>query len=76
MHSYSTHEGYTRYLSLNARSVFITGGATGIGAALVEAFAAQGAKVAFESFEVLMFNEARVRFCNSQNSKSVHRNVL
>jgi D-xylose 1-dehydrogenase len=47
MHSYSTHESYTRYPSLNSRSVFITGGATGIGAALVEAFAAQGAKVAF-----------------------------
>ncbi|MCE3253917.1 MAG: 3-oxoacyl-ACP reductase, partial [Cellvibrio sp.] len=47
MYSYSAHPGYTRYPSLQDRSVFITGGATGIGAALVEAFAAQGAKVAF-----------------------------
>ena len=47
MYSYSAHSGYTRYPSLQDRSVFITGGATGIGAALVEAFAAQGAKVAF-----------------------------
>ncbi len=36
-----------RYADLEGRVVFITGGATGIGAAFVEAFAAQGAKVAF-----------------------------
>jgi NAD(P)-dependent dehydrogenase (short-subunit alcohol dehydrogenase family) len=35
------------YRSLEGRSVLITGGASGIGAALVEAFAAQGARVAF-----------------------------
>ncbi|MGD8177267.1 SDR family NAD(P)-dependent oxidoreductase [Marinimicrobium sp. ARAG 43.8] len=38
---------YTRYASLAERSVFITGGATGIGACLVEAFVAQGSHVAF-----------------------------
>ena len=37
----------TRYPSLAGRCVFITGGATGIGAAMVEAFAMQSAKVAF-----------------------------
>lgn len=47
MFNYSAHTGYTRYASLHERSVFITGGSTGIGAALVEAFAAQGARVAF-----------------------------
>lgn len=47
MYSYSVHTGYTRYASLQGRSVFITGGSTGIGAALVEAFAAQGARVGF-----------------------------
>jgi D-xylose 1-dehydrogenase len=35
------------YPSLKGRSIFITGGATGIGAELVRAFAAQGAQVRF-----------------------------
>ena len=38
---------FADYPSLQDRHVFITGGATGIGAALVEAFAAQGSKVSF-----------------------------
>jgi len=38
---------YTRYASLRDRVVFISGGSSGIGAELVRAFAAQGAKVAF-----------------------------
>ena len=38
---------YADYPSLKGRHVFITGGATGIGAALVEAFAGQGARVSF-----------------------------
>lgn len=38
---------YARYPSLLDRTVLITGGATGIGASLVEAFAAQGARVGF-----------------------------
>ena len=35
------------YPSLKERAVFVTGGATGIGAAMVTAFAEQGARVAF-----------------------------
>ena len=38
---------FARYPSLHDRVVFITGGGSGIGAAMVEAFAEQGAKVAF-----------------------------
>ena len=36
-----------RYPSLVDRTVIVTGGATGIGATLVQAFAGQGAKVGF-----------------------------
>ncbi|MFK8049379.1 MAG: SDR family NAD(P)-dependent oxidoreductase [Halioglobus sp.] len=39
--------GFAQYPSLAGQLVFITGGATGIGAAMVEAFARQGAQVAF-----------------------------
>jgi len=38
---------YARYPSLVDRTVFITGGAAGIGAALVEQFCRQGSRVAF-----------------------------
>ncbi len=38
---------YAIYPSLAGRSVFITGGASGIGEGLVEHFSAQGCKVAF-----------------------------
>lgn len=39
--------GFATYPSLRGRSVFITGGATGIGAELVTQFALQGSRVAF-----------------------------
>jgi NAD(P)-dependent dehydrogenase (short-subunit alcohol dehydrogenase family) len=42
---------YARFPSLEGRPVLITGGATGIGAALVRAFADQGAKVGFLDIE-------------------------
>ena len=45
--SHGTVDGAARYPSLRGRSVFITGGGSGIGACLVEAFARQGSRVAF-----------------------------
>ena len=38
---------YAIYPSLRGRSVLVTGGATGIGASIVEHFARQGSRVAF-----------------------------
>ena len=40
-------ERFARYPSLNGKVVLITGGASGIGASMVEHFAAQGSRVAF-----------------------------
>lgn len=42
---------YTRYISLQDRAVFITGGGSGIGASVVEAFVANGARVAFADIQ-------------------------
>ena len=38
---------FARYPSLNGKTVFVSGGASGIGAQIVKAFAEQGAKVGF-----------------------------
>src|SRR3954451_171018 len=39
--------GFATYPSLRGRAVLVTGGATGIGASIVEHFARQGSRVAF-----------------------------
>lgn len=44
---------FARYPSLEDRAVLVTGGATGIGATLVEEFAAQGARVGFIDIDVV-----------------------
>jgi NAD(P)-dependent dehydrogenase (short-subunit alcohol dehydrogenase family) len=47
----SRQEQFARYPSLSGKVVLITGGASGIGACMVEHFAAQGARVAFLDFD-------------------------
>ncbi len=42
-----TSSQYARYPSLDDRTVFVTGGAAGIGSAIVQNFARQGSRVAF-----------------------------
>lgn len=49
------------YPSLRGRTVFITGGASGIGASLVEAFVAQGALVGFLDIDDRAANELKLR---------------
>lgn len=43
--------GFAIYPSLKGRSVFVSGGGSGIGASIVEHFAAQGARVAFADID-------------------------
>ena len=43
---------FASYPSLKDRSVFISGGGSGIGASIVEHFAAQGSKVGFVDIDV------------------------
>ena len=43
---------YVHYRNLTGRTVLVTGGATGIGASLVEHFAEQGARVGFIDIDI------------------------
>jgi NAD(P)-dependent dehydrogenase (short-subunit alcohol dehydrogenase family) len=47
----SDEDGFARYPSLAGRVVLITGGASGIGASMVEHFCRQGSRVAFLDFD-------------------------
>src|SRR5688500_14536482 len=64
---------FASYPSLRSAVVFVTGGASGIGAAVVRAFAAQGSRVGFVDIDVdrgraladeLAGQEAEVRFAS------------
>lgn len=59
---------YARYPSLQDRSVLITGGATGIGEALVEAFAEQGASVGFIDLAVDQGSALAARLAGSRHA--------
>jgi D-xylose 1-dehydrogenase len=63
---------YASYPSLVDRTVLITGGADGIGAALVEQFTAQGSKVAFIDINATMGAET-VERCRRNEPRHVPR---
>ncbi|OYY91303.1 MAG: 3-oxoacyl-ACP reductase [Sphingomonas sp. 28-66-16] len=54
------------YPSLSGKRVLITGGASGIGAALVEAFAGQGASVAFVDLDVAAGDRLEARLATTR----------
>lgn len=56
---------YATYPSLKAKSIYITGGATGIGAVMVEEFTRQGALVTF----IDIADEAAITLCDRIESK-------
>lgn len=58
---------FATYPSLIERVVFITGGATGIGASLVEHFASQGSKVAFNDIDAAAGAALAARLRGSRN---------
>jgi NAD(P)-dependent dehydrogenase (short-subunit alcohol dehydrogenase family) len=63
---------YASYPSLADRSVFITGGADGIGRALVEQFAAQGSRVGFADIQAAKSREV-VAACASAGARHTPR---
>ncbi|MCW2362315.1 MULTISPECIES: SDR family NAD(P)-dependent oxidoreductase [Sphingobium] len=73
---------YAVYPSLAGKNVLVTGGATGIGAAIVAAFAGQGAHVAFLDFNDIAGADlardlagARFRHCDLRNVAELDRTV-
>jgi D-xylose 1-dehydrogenase len=72
---------FATYPSLKDKSVFITGGASGIGAEMVRAFAGQNAKIGFVDFDVERSEAlaasvgARVRFepCDLRDIEALQR---
>jgi NAD(P)-dependent dehydrogenase (short-subunit alcohol dehydrogenase family) len=68
----TTHTAYASYPSLVDRTVLITGGADGIGAAMVEEFTAQGSKVAFVDINATKAAETIER-CQASEPRHVPR---
>lgn len=63
------------YPDLQDRRVIITGGATGIGAGLVEAFVAQGARVAFVDIQDAEGEELAARLGETARHAPIYRNL-
>jgi D-xylose 1-dehydrogenase len=64
-----------RYPSLSGKRVFVTGGGTGIGAAIVAAFARQGAAVAFVDIAADASGELATRLESAAVMRPWHRRV-
>jgi D-xylose 1-dehydrogenase len=63
------NKNFAHYPSLRDQTILITGGASGIGSAMVEEFALQGAKVAFLDIAV----EPAEKLIHCLNSRSVYK---
>src|SRR5215472_14313226 len=63
------NQGFTTYPSLRDAVVLITGGASGIGAAMVESFALQGSRVAFLD----LADESASRLVAGLRDRALHR---
>ena len=63
------------YPSLRGKHVFITGGATGIGAALVESFVAQGSLVGFLDIDDVAANELKARLKAKERLRYFHCDI-
>ena len=59
---------YARYPSLTDRTVLITGGATGIGACLVEHFVEQGARIGFIDIDAAAGQALAARLAGARNA--------
>ncbi len=60
---------YATYPSLKGKSIYITGGATGIGAVIVEQFVKQGANVCFNDIAEQQGNELHARLSSDYDAK-------
>lgn len=63
------------YPTLRGKNIFITGGATGIGAALVEAFVEQGAQVGFLDIDDTAANALKVRLNAKERLRYWHCDI-
>ena len=69
-------QGLAKFPSLQGRAVFVTGGGSGIGAAIVAAFAEQGARVAFVDVARNASEALAQHIADAGTATRVHRGKL